>query len=49
MKFDKIWSMFVRVIHHNMKTFLQISVTPTYELDHQFHDAEIFCRHLCTI
>ena len=28
MKFDKIWSMFVRVIHHNMN-FLQFSVTPT--------------------
>ena len=29
MKFDKIWSVFVRVIHHNMKIFLQFSVTPT--------------------
>ena len=29
MKFDKFWSMFEGVIHHNMKIFSQFSVVPT--------------------
>ena len=45
MKFDKIWTMFERVIYHNMKIFFTIFCR-TYRLDHQCYDAEIFLSYL---
>ena len=47
MKFDKIWSMFERVIRHNMKFFAIFC--HTYQLDHQCYDAEDFLRYLYAI
>ena len=48
LKFDEIWSIFEKVIHNNMKFFLQI-FCHAYRIDHQCYDSEIFVRHLYAI